>query len=363
MRNLSRLWLVIYIISWNSAATTVENKYQTNKENYITMEYLIDQDNYVCSIKELIDLGYIKAAQVDSLKAVTDQYPLLISRYYLSLINKDDPLDPIALMAIPRSEELVSSNLMSQDPIGDITYLKTSRLTHRYPDRALLHINNSCSMNCRFCFRKNLIVQNHQGLYQKPLDQAFNYLKNNPQVKELILSGGEPLLLTDEHLAAIIDQIELELPEIQSLRFHTRIPATLPNRITKSLIKVLGHRRRLNVVIVAHFNHPQEITSSATKALKLLRNDFLLLNQSVLLKQVNDNPDVLRSLFVQLGALGCMPYYLHHCDSAIGTEHFKVSMAEGTAIMRDLYGSMPGYLIPKYVVDLVDKKGKIPISY
>jgi lysine 2,3-aminomutase len=283
------------------------------------------------SAAELRKLGY----SVD--EKVEQRFRTLVPRYYLNLIDRNNPHDPIARMALPQSLKLQDSPGQMRDPIGDLAFQVAPRLTHRYPDRALLHITNLCQMYCRFCFRKNLMNEKEPELYAGDFSEAFQYLKKHSEVEELILSGGDPGLLTDAKLGSIIQRIGLELPQIRRLRFHTRMPVTLPARVTAGLVDALKAAPGVQIIIVSHFNHPKELSADAISALEKLRTSgFLLLNQSVLLKGVNDSAKILRELSTGLGNVGVIPYYLHHCDLVSGGAHFRTSIARGRRIWREL---------------------------
>lgn len=292
--------------------------------------------------------------------AAEAKYRVLVPRYYLGLVDREDPHDPIARMAFPQSAELFSDGL--RDPIGDLARQAAKRLTHRYPDRALLHVTNLCPMYCRFCFRKNLMNENEAELYAGDFREAFRYLAAHPEVEELILTGGDPWMLSDDKIAALVDEIAASAPKVKRLRFHTRMPVTLPARVTPGLVRAIARTGRFQSVVVTHFNHPRELTGEAESALAALKEGgALVLNQSVLLRGVNDSAEILRTLFLGLGERGVLPYYLHHCDDVAGAGHFRLPLEEGQKIWRALRGTLPGYFLPEYVLDVPGGLGKIPI--
>ncbi len=296
--------------------------------------------------------------------AVNDRrFRVLVPRYYLDLIDKNDANDPIAQMAFPSAEESQHSAHALRDPIGDLARKAAPRLTHRYRDRALLHVTNLCPMYCRFCFRKNLMNERDEELYAGDFAAAFAYLKAHPEITELILTGGDPWMLSDEKLGLLVDEIALHAPAIQRLRFHTRMPVTLPARITPGLLRAIRRPGRFRTIVVTHFNHPRELSALARAGLAvLLESGLLVLNQSVLLKGVNAKASLLRELFLALGNEGVLPYYLHHCDLVAGAEHFRTTISEGRKIWAELRGTLPGYLIPEYVMDTPGGWGKIPVG-
>ncbi|MGZ3692705.1 MAG: KamA family radical SAM protein [Bdellovibrionota bacterium] len=294
-------------------------------------------------------------------RKVAEKYRLLVSPYYLSLIKPNDPNDAIAKMAFPTAAE--ASTVGLRDPIGDLAQQAAPRLTHRYEDRALLHVTNLCPMYCRFCFRKNLMNEREEELYSGNFDEAFAYIGGHPEIEELILTGGDPWMLSNEKISALVDRIADELPAIKRLRFHTRMPVTLPSRINEGLLKAIARPGRFLTFVVTHFNHPTELSAEAQAAIEILRTGgMILLNQTVLLKGVNAEFETLRTLFMGLGNWGVLPYYLHHCDLVAGAEHFRLPLHEGRKIVAALRGKVPGYLLPEYVMELPGGLGKIPVG-
>lgn len=282
-------------------------------------------------------------------------------RPYLDLIDPTDPNDPIAAQVIPDARELDFRPEELEDPIGDAAKSPVPRLTHRYPDRVLLYPTYQCAVYCRHCFRKEAINDGNRGFSRAALTTALAYVGAHPEVREVILTGGDPLLLTDDQLAWLRAEIEA-IPHVRLLRVHTRIPVVLPDRVTPGLVAALDGR--LTVVIVAHFNHPREITASAASAARALRKGgYVLMNQAVLLRGINDSADVLEDLCRELVySLGMIPYYLHHCDLTRGLSHLRVPIEEGLAIVGALRGRLSGVCQPTYVLDLPGGGGKIPLG-
>jgi len=294
---------------------------------------------------------------------VIEKFRLLVPRPYLRLIDPENPNDPIARMAFASPEELVTTPDALRDPIGDLDRQVAPRLTHRYRDRALLHVTNLCPMYCRFCFRKNLMNEREEELYSGGFEGAFAYLAAHPEIEELILTGGDPWMLSDEKLSALVNEIAARVPSLRRLRFHTRMPVTLPSRVQAGLLGAIVRPDRFRTFVVTHFNHPRELGRGAREALRVLtRGGVTVLNQSVLLKGVNDSAALLRELFLALGNEGVLPYYLHHCDLVAGAEHFRTSFAEGRRVWTELRGTLPGYLLPEYVVETPGGFGKVPVG-
>jgi len=305
----------------------------------------------------------LREALTSSLPEVEDRFRTLVPRYYSNLIDQSDPDDPIRKMAFPSTEELRSSAAALRDPIGDLARQAAPRLTHRYRDRALLHVTNLCPMYCRFCFRKNLMNERDENLYGGGFTEAFAYLAKHPEIEELILTGGDPWMLSDERLESLVDQIAASAPGLKRLRFHSRMPVTLPSRITPELLRAIQRPGKFLTFVVTHFNHPRELSAEAKAGVAQLRGaGITVLNQSVLLKGVNNDAEILRELFCALGNEGVLPYYLHHCDLVAGAEHFRTSIEEGRKIWTELRGSLAGYLIPEYVLDTPGGWGKIPLG-
>lgn len=292
----------------------------------------------------------------------TRRFRQLVPRAYLRLIDPHDAHDPIARMAFASDEELAPPTTGLRDPIGDLDRKAAPRLTHRYRDRALLHVTNLCPMYCRFCFRKNLMNERDEELYAGDFAEAFAYLAAHPEIEELILTGGDPWMLADEKLAALVGEIAARVPSLKRLRFHTRMPVTLPSRVTPGLLEAI-RRPGLRTLVVTHFNHPRELGEGARAALRALQGaGITVLNQSVLLRGVNNTTMTLRELFLALGNEGVLPYYLHHCDLVAGAEHFRTSFAEGRQLWTELRGTLPGYMIPQYVVEAPGGGGKRPVG-
>lgn len=316
----------------------------------------------ISSLKELEGRGFaFYEEQKGALEAVEARYRTLVPEYYLSLMDPQDPQDPIARIAFPSAAEAEAPRAGLRDPIGDLAKSAAPRLTHRYRDRALLHVTNLCPMFCRFCFRKNLMNEREEGLYSGDFEPALKYLGEHPEIEEVILTGGDPWMLSDARLKALVDEIASRAPAVKRLRFHTRMPVTLPSRITDGLLEAILRPGRFQTVVVTHFNHPRELSEAARAGLRRLKG-ALLLNQTVLLQGINDSAPVLRELFSQLGGEGVLPYYLHHCDLVEGAEHFRTTISRGQEIWTELRGTLPGYFIPEYVLDTPGGGGKIPLG-
>lgn len=260
---------------------------------------------------------------------------------------------------VPDARELEVRPEELADPIGDAAHLQVAGLTHRYPDRAILHATQSCEVYCRFCFRRETVGATG-ALSEAEFDGVVDYLRATPSVREVIFTGGDPLVLSARRLAGMLDLLE-GVESLETVRFHTRVPVVAPARLTEALVGVLD--RALPVWLVVHVNHPDEITPEARAALRrLTRAGVPLLSQTVLLRGVNADPDTLERLFRTLIRNRVKPYYLHHPDLAKGTGHFRVTLAEGQAIMAALRGRLTGIAQPVYVLDIPGGHGKVPVG-
>ena len=296
------------------------------------------------------------------LKEVVRHYPLAVTPYYLSLIQPHNPEDPLLKQVFPGEGELTTADDEREDPIGDLVAhggeLSPPTIVHRYPDRVLFLPTLRCPLYCRFCFRRSRVGQPGTGLTRADWEQGLRYVERHPGIREVILSGGEPLLLDDALLQEILERLSA-VPQVQLLRIHTRMLAVNPFRFTPDFLEMLK-RSGLTVWIVAHFNHPQELGEATQRALATLAEaGFPVLSQTVLLKGVNDDPMVLEELLLALIRNRVRPYYLHHLDPAPGTMVWRVSVERGRELMRSLQGRIPGYAWPRYVREEPGGKGKV----
>lgn len=310
---------------------------------------------------ELLEAGYINADEYLTLKPVIARYQFLLPRYYASLIDRSDPKCPIRAQAIPSVNELSDSLKWLKDPLEDLNHKPLSRITHRYQGRVLLHLSPNCSMYCRFCFRKTLLNEMKADLFEGSITEGISYIQDTTSINEVILSGGDPLLMGTEALGTLIDMLD-NISHIRRIRIHSRVPVTLPSRIDHALTSKLGNTKK-HLVIVTHFNHPKEITSLSQYAASSLKAiGITLLNQSVLLSGVNDDVQTLIELSERLFDTGILPYYLHHPDKAQGTEYFSLSKEQGLKIYHEVRKNLSGYLVPRYVTDVVCKPYKVEVS-
>ncbi len=283
-----------------------------------------------------------------------------IPRYYLSLIDPEDPNDPIALQCLPAVEELWESPTDLEDAVGDEAMSPVPGIVRKHSDRVILLVSNTCSMYCRFCFRRPVASGHAVDGLRDRFRQAFAYLEGNLQIREVILSGGDPLMLDDDALGSILERLRA-IRHIRMVRIHSRMPVTLPARITPELVALLRASRPL--YLVTHFNHPRELTDLAREKLRLLQDGGIpMLNQSVLLRGVNDSAETLGALCWGLLEAGVTPYYLHHCDRTPGTGPFRTSIGHGRALMAGLKERVPGHGLPRYVLDIPGGHGKVSLE-
>ena len=291
----------------------------------------------------------------DIAKKLNELFQVRINPYYLSLIQ--EPNDPIWKQCIPSPEELEDDSII-EDPLNEDAMSPVPNIVHRYPDRVLFLVSSQCSMYCRFCTRKRK-VGNQEKISMKHLESAFQYLENHPEINDVILSGGDPLMLTDTNLENILKRLR-SISHIQVIRLGTKMPCTLPQRVTSELCDML--KKYHPIFVNTHFNHPREITPESKEACERLVNAGCPVGcQTVLLKGVNDNVETMRELMKKLISIRVKPYYLFQADLTKSTKYFRTTVAKGKEIMKGLRGHISGLAIPQYVIDSPGGGGKIPI--
>jgi lysine 2,3-aminomutase len=288
------------------------------------------------------------------------KFPLSITPYYLSLIDSDNyEWDPIFKQSFADPEELIVSKYDIKDPLAEDKDSPVPGITHRYPDRVLFLISNTCAMYCRHCTRKRKVGDVDNIPLKEEILKGVQYIKEHPQIRDVLLSGGDPFMLSDDYLDWVLTRIQ-DIPHVEIIRIGTRTPAVLPYRITDTLVKILQKHHPL--WINTQFNHPREITTSAKRALaKLADAGIPLGNQSVLLAGVNDCPRIIKTLVHQLVRNRVRPYYLYQCDLSEGLTHFHTPVGKGIEIMENLIGHTSGFAVPRYVIDAPGGGGKIPV--
>lgn len=288
------------------------------------------------------------------------KFPLSVTPYYLSLIDPEDyENDPVFLQSFPMAEELRIGRHDMSDPLHEDEDSPAPGITHRYPDRVLFHVSNTCSMYCRHCTRKRKVGDVDGMPSRSDLEQGLEYIRNTPQIRDVLLSGGDPLMLSDDRLDWLLTKVR-EIEHVEVIRIGTRMPVVLPYRITESLVTMLKKHHPL--WINTHFNHPRELTTSSRLALQRLADAGIPLgNQSVLLAGVNDCQRLIKTLNHKLVKNRVRPYYLYQCDLSEGLTHFRTPIGKGIEIIESLRGHTSGFSVPTYVVDAPGGGGKIPV--
>ena len=283
-----------------------------------------------------------------------------ITPHFFNLIDKNDPDCPIRRQVVPRIEESVTNPDEMTDPCGEDSHMPVPGLVHRYPDRVLLLVTDRCASYCRYCTRSRVVSGAGEQELSVDLEGAFVYLEKHPKVRDVLLSGGDPLLLSDSKLDSILTRLR-KIPSIEFVRIGSRIPIFLPQRITPALVAILKKHHPLFLSV--HANHPKELTTEVKTGLERLADAGIPLgNQSVLLRGVNDRAEILKELFQKLLLCRVRPYYLYQCDLITGSAHLRTTIREGQEIMEQLRGHTTGYAVPTYVVDGPGGGGKIPIG-
>lgn len=284
---------------------------------------------------------------------------MAITPYYLSLIDPEDPHDPVRKQAIPTAKELHKAAADLEDPLHEDTDSPVPGLTHRYPDRVLILTTDACSMYCRHCTRRRFAGQHDDAVPVDKIDKCIEYVANHPEVRDVLLSGGDVLMLSDERLEYIISKLRA-IPHVEIVRLGSRTPVVMPQRITPELCAML--KKYHPIWLNTHYNHPNEITEEAKKACAMLADAGIPLgNQSVLLAGVNDCVHVMKKLVNQLVMMRVRPYYIYQCDLSLGLEHFRTPVSKGIEIIEGLRGHTSGYCVPTFVVDAPGGGGKTPV--
>jgi lysine 2,3-aminomutase len=313
------------------------------------------------SPEDLIEAGLAEPARLAELEAIADRYAIGLTPALAALIRPDDPADPIARQFVPNPRELIRDPAERDDPIGDDAMSPVKGLVHRYPDRVLIKLVAVCAVYCRFCFRRERVGPGSGSLSAADFAAALDYVRGQPGIWEVILTGGDPLTLSPRRIAEATRALAA-IPHVKVLRWHTRMPVAAPERMTKAVARALMAEGKTTVVAV-HANHPRELTESARAACRRLATEgAMLVSQSVLLKGVNDDEDTLVDLMRAFVEAGVKPYYLHHGDLAPGTAHWRTTIVRGQELMRLLRARLSGLATPTYMLDIPGGRGKVPIG-
>jgi lysine 2,3-aminomutase len=311
---------------------------------------------------QLCEHGLAPPDRQPALTAVAARYAVAVPDALAQLINRADPQDPIARQIVPDAAELLHRPEELNDPIGDDAYSPVDGIVHRYPDRVLLKLTHICAVYCRFCFRREMVGPGKSNaLSPQALVRAIEYIRTHPEIWEVILTGGDPLVLSARRLRSVMNALA-DIDHVKVVRIHTRVPVADPRRVTPALVRAMKIRGKPTYVAI-HINHPRELTADARAACSRMADAGIpLLSQTVLLAGVNDTPDVMGQLMRALIECRIKPYYLHHADLAPGTSHLRTGIATGQRLMRYLRGRLSGLCQPTYVLDIPGGHGKSPIA-
>ncbi len=313
----------------------------------------------ISTFERLLSMRF-NADERRELEKTIRKFPLSITPYYLSLIDAGDMKnDPVYKQCFPSPSELIVEKCDMEDPLAEDRDSPVPGITHRYPDRVLFLISNVCAMYCRHCTRKRKVGNVDHIPDRQTIAKGLDYIRNTPAIRDVLLSGGDPLMLPDEYLDWILTELD-NIPHVEVVRIGTRVPVTLPCRITDDLVNMLKEHQP--IWINTHFNHPKEVTASSREALRKLADAGIPLgNQCVLLAGVNDCPQIMKRLFQKLVQNRVRPYYMFQCDLSEGLSHFRTSVSKGIEIIENLVGHTSGFAVPTYVVDAPGGGGKIPV--
>ena len=333
-----------------------DNKFEFWKDWRWQLKYSIRD---ISTLEKLLNISFSDSYRAQMEETIC-KFPMSITPYYLSLIDTSDyENDPIFMQAVPSPKELEIEQCDMPDPLAEDMDSPVPGITHRYPDRVLFLVSNTCSMYCRHCTRKRRVGDIDSIPAESVIIEAIEYISKNPEIRDVLLSGGDPLMLPDDYLEWILDELH-SIPHVELIRIGSRMPVVLPYRITEKLASMLSKFHPLWVN--THFNHPKEITETSRNALRMLADAGIPLgNQSVLLAGVNDCPRIMKELVQKLVRNRVRPYYLYQCDLSEGLSHFRTPVAKGVEIIENLVGHTSGFAVPTYVIDAPGGGGKIPV--
>lgn len=333
---------------WKNVTDTEWNDWKWQVRNRITT---LDQ------LKNIINLT---PEEEEGIQRCLETLRMAITPYYAMQMDPDNPACPIRKQAVPIGAELQDSVWNYDDPLHEEADSPVPGITHRYPDRVLLLVTDQCSMYCRHCTRRRMVGGNDQPLPSSNIDRAIEYIKKTPEIRDVLISGGDSLLISDDMIEYILKELRM-IEHVEIIRFGSRTPVVMPQRITDNLVNII--KKYHPVWLNTHFNHPSEITKEAQEACSRLADAGVPLgNQSVLLKGVNDCPYIIKNLVHKLVKMRVRPYYLYQCDLSHGIDHFRTSVAKGIEIVELLRGHTSGYAVPTFVVDAPGGGGKIPVG-
>jgi lysine 2,3-aminomutase len=312
------------------------------------------------SLEDLATAGHVLPTDA-RLKEISERYAIALTPTMDRLITRGSTDDPIARQFLPDARELEHAPEELADPIGDHAHERVKGVVHRYPDRVLLKLLHACPVYCRFCFRREMVGPGGEALTSAETTTALDYIRNTPVIREVILTGGDPLMLSARRVASVVSEMA-SIPHLDVIRWHTRVPVVSPERVTAAMVQALAAAKGKAVFLAVHANHAREFTPEAERAIRFLADaGIALISQSVLLKGVNADVDTLADLMRAFVRNRVKPYYLHHPDLAPGTSHFRLPIAEGQKLVAALRGSISGLCQPTYIFDIPGGHGKVPL--
>jgi len=346
------------------AKIPMEEEYQPNPWKDATDEEWEDWrwqlKNRITKAEQLRLLLNLNDEEVAAMDASKGRMATAITPYFATLMSRTDPNCPIRRQALPTLQEIHFSPHDLLDPCAEDENSPVHGLVHRYPDRVLLLVTDKCAVYCRYCTRRRMVGSSEKCITEEEMDEAISYIQATKKVRDVLISGGDPLLLEDDHLERILTKLR-KIPHVEIVRIGTRVPVTLPQRITPALTNMLRKYHPLWMSI--HFSHPKEITKEVRRSCGLLSDAGIPLgSQTVLLRGINDKPSIMKRLMHELLKTRVRPYYIYQCDLAMGTEHFRTPIAVGINIIEKLRGHTTGYAVPSFVIDAPGGGGKIPVG-
>ncbi|HBD86188.1 MAG TPA: arginine 2,3-aminomutase [Clostridiales bacterium] len=315
----------------------------------------------ITTAEEAADFLKLSPGEKSDVAKCLDAFRMAITPYYATLINPEDPEDPIRKICVPDISETSPCADDMADPLGEERDSPVPHIVHRYPDRVLFLVTLRCSTYCRYCTRRRVVGEEDRIITEPEMRAALSYIRKHEEIRDVLISGGDPLVMNTAKLERIISSLRA-IPHVDIIRIGTRVPVVLPMRITDELLDML--KKYQPIWINTHFAHPREITPDSERACAAIVDAGIPLgNQTVLLRGVNDSAEILKALFLKLVHMRVRPYYLYQCDLSRGIGHFRTTVETGIAIMHDLTGNISGYAVPKFVIDAPGGGGKIPINY
>jgi lysine 2,3-aminomutase len=332
------------------------NSYQDKNWN----DWIWQFKNRITTLEQLEQVIQLSSEERNGIENSHRKFSMAITPYFASILDPQNPNCPLRKQVIPRIEESHFSEADLQDPCGEDHHSPVPGLVHRYPDRVLLMVTNRCATYCRYCTRRRMVGNNESSIADENLQEIYAYLRSNRKIRDVLISGGDPLTLHERKLENILHNLK-KIPHLELLRIGTRVPVTLPQRINDTLLHLLKKYHPLMMSI--HFTHPREITPEVKRACEALADAGIPLgSQTVLLKGINDNAVTIKRLMHELLKIRVRPYYLYQCDLAQGTEHLRTPVSTGIHIIEKLRGHTTGYAVPTFVVDAPGGGGKIPLA-